>query len=79
MATAGNPLNAMPSSVRIARNEFQPGASGERVVSAADANIDAVITDLRPQASETEPANRMATAIEPVTAEMDRLLVAALM
>jgi hypothetical protein len=79
MATAGSPLKAIPSNVRMLRNEAQLGASGESVVSAADANIDTVITDLRPHASDTEPASKMATATEPVTEEMARLLAAALM
>ena len=79
MATAGSPLNAMPSSVLIPKNDAQLGAKGESAVNAAEANIEAVITGLRPQASETDPANKIATAIEPVTSEIDKLLIAALM
>jgi hypothetical protein len=59
------------------RNEVQPGASGESVVSAAEANIEALITGLRPQASDTEPASKMAIATDAVTDEMARLLAAA--
>jgi hypothetical protein len=44
----------------------------------AEENIDAVITGLRPHASETEPASKMATATEAVTDEIAKLLVAAL-
>jgi hypothetical protein len=79
MATAGKPLNARPSSVRIPRKEDQEGANGERVVRIAEENMDTVITDLRPHASETEPASKIATAMEAVTDEMAKLLAAALM
>ena len=34
------------------------------------ANIEAVITGLRPQASETDPASKIATAIEPLPDEI---------
>jgi hypothetical protein len=44
----------------------------------ADENIDAVITGLRPHASETDPASKIATATEAVTDEIAKLLVAAL-
>jgi hypothetical protein len=47
------------------------------VLRIADENIDAVITGLRPQASDTEPASRIAIATDAVTEEMARLLEAA--
>jgi hypothetical protein len=78
IATPGKPLNAMPSKVRIPRNDAQPGASGDSAVSAAEANIDAAITGLRPQASDTDPASKIATATAAVTDEMAKLLAAAL-
>ena len=79
IATAGSPLKAKPSSVRMPRNDVQPGANDDSVVSAADANIDAVMIGFRPHASETEPASKMAIATEPVTEEIAKLLAAALM
>ena len=78
MATAGSPLNAMPSIARTSSSACQPGTSAQITVSMAAAKSDTTITDFRPHASESAPAIRTEAASRPVVSESERLLSAAL-
>jgi len=78
MATAGSPLNAMPSIARTSSSACQPGTNAQMTVSIAAAKSDTTITGFRPRASEREPAIRTDAARRPVVRESERLLSAAL-
>jgi hypothetical protein len=64
--------------VRIASNAYQFGINAVSSTSTAEESSDATITDLRPQASDTPPANSMANASTPVVNDSDSALTAAL-
>ena len=76
MATAGTPESARPVSARSATRVVQFGAKEAASVAAAAAASDAVMTALRPSASDSVPEKIIATANTPVAADRDRLAAA---
>src|SRR5258708_9480016 len=77
MATAGNPLSAMPSTARASSSQEKFGASAAAIESDAEAISDSAMTALRLPASESEPATISIGANTPVVSDSDRLLAAA--
>ena len=73
MPTAGTPDSARPVSARSATKIIQFGDSATASVAAPAAASEAVMTALRPKASESDPAKTIATARTPVVADSERL------
>ncbi len=78
MPTAGNPPNVSPSRARTIKRLCQLGAAAASNMSPAEANKDRVMIRLRPQASETGPANSIVTATTTLVSDNDSALSAAL-
>jgi len=76
IATAGTPESASPVSARSATSVVQSGEKEAASVAAPAAASEAVITVLRPSASDSVPAKTIAAANTPVAADSERLAAA---
>ena len=78
IATAGRPLKVSPSKVRTTSSAVQSGITAVTSTSTADDSSDTTITDLRPHASDSAPANNIANASTPVVSDNDSAAPASL-
>jgi hypothetical protein len=66
-----------PATARKTSSTCQRVANAEKIVSIDEARSDAIMSGVRPRASDTAPATIIAGASRPVVSDNDRLLCAA--